>query len=538
MKKTLLLAIVAFLAFSTADAQSVCRIDTVYRFRYVDGSTTKTPLGRTIYAPSPGNPATTFRSNIVQEFKNGAYVNKSKSDLAFNSSCTNNATEEIYSDWDSASTSWIVNYKANATLNADCNFTEYISQIPNGSGVLVNNEKYEYSYNSKGKQTLQLTSKWANGAWRNFEKYTFTFQNDTLRTNALQEKWDTTSSAWVNVRKIEAQYDANGRKLNEEIYQWDAASSAWKGVQKEVSVYGANGLTSFERLQWDPSTSSFINDQKFLYTRNSSGLTLTEDYQVWNTISNQFDFNHFRAYTYNNNNFTLTSKFSQRNATTGVVTSSNLATYTLNSANKPLVILQEDSSNARGGVWRPLRKTTNTYDANGNKINEIFEQRLLNADTFLTNDLKKEFEYNSNNRIIRETAQKWVASAWGPFAEVLREYDANDCLLWTEDKSSWNNSNSYFNTHNRFEYRVTSVTVGIEDVLENPISVYPNPVAVGSLLNVNLPQASNYLMTDYAGRVVKAGMFNEGINSINTNELSKGFYLLKLNNSTHKIILQ
>lgn len=131
-----------------------------------------------------------------------------------------------------------------------------------------------------------------------------------------------------------------------------------------------------------------------------------------------------------------------------------------------------------------------------------------------------------------------TAGSWVPDTDLLNEYDNNGFRTAQYNKSNWNATGAYFNTHNREEYVCTLISVGIEDVAESKVRVYPNPVTKGDILTINTAEATNYMLLDNAGRNIRSGMMNEGINTISTNDLSAGFYFLKLNNSTHKIILQ
>lgn len=82
--------------------------------------------------------------------------------------------------------------------------------------------------------------------------------------------------------------------------------------------------------------------------------------------------------------------------------------------------------------------------------------------------------------------------------------------------------------------------LGIDDVLEDDLSIYPNPVA--DQLTLNLPQLNYYdiKLTDAQGRFV--ARFDSNNNSLDVSNLPNGIYLLTISteggNSSRKIIVQ
>ncbi len=77
------------------------------------------------------------------------------------------------------------------------------------------------------------------------------------------------------------------------------------------------------------------------------------------------------------------------------------------------------------------------------------------------------------------------------------------------------------------------VNVGVEDLVENPLVVYPNPVT-GNYINVKLPingQEWNYELVDISGKIIQSGKLNgsPGITQIELlNDVNNGEYLLKI----------
>ena len=79
-------------------------------------------------------------------------------------------------------------------------------------------------------------------------------------------------------------------------------------------------------------------------------------------------------------------------------------------------------------------------------------------------------------------------------------------------------------------------TLGTEDFNTSSLKLYPNPVL--SVVNVDNNLTNQpYNIIDTLGKVILKGKLNEGNNSINVEQLSKGIYYLKVaNNKANKFI--
>lgn len=70
-------------------------------------------------------------------------------------------------------------------------------------------------------------------------------------------------------------------------------------------------------------------------------------------------------------------------------------------------------------------------------------------------------------------------------------------------------------------------------LLENEISIYPNPVK-GNLLYIKNANVKEYLIFDMSGKQVKAGTINN--KNVNVRSLTKGIYLIKIGKNTKRFI--
>jgi len=540
MKKSLLIYLLGWLTFSFADAQTTCRVDTTYNYKFIDGSTTKTLTGRTIDYPGSdiqGIEQPTPR--LVQDFKNNTWVNNSKREVSYNAA--GYYTEYKVSIWDSASAAWVLDYQENVTYDAGNRWLEYAMKETNG-GTLVNTFKALYEYNPAGKQTKYHSFNWDNvaNAWINQVQTLSTYNASNLAIEVLTQAWDAVASAWVNSERTLFDYNASGKEIFKESYTWDAGASAWKGIESSTTTYDAQGyLAELTVKSWDLGSNSFINLAKRIETHSTNGNLLTREYQNWVHSLSEFKRAQYITFTYDANNEQTGAMTRLYNTTTGIAYSAQRSTITLNAAKLRLMVYDEDSSASTGGIWRDFRKWTYTYDANNNKTAELY-QVWNNADNALRNVQRTTQTFNSNNQLLQTTLDYWGATSgsWVPGTDLLNEYDNNGFRTASEFKSNWNATGTYYDTHNRYEYICTLVSVGIENMEDYVASIYPNPIARGSELLVDVAQSADFILVDFFGRVLRRGHFNSGNNTLNTTELSTGFYLLHFSGRSFKVVIQ
>lgn len=78
--------------------------------------------------------------------------------------------------------------------------------------------------------------------------------------------------------------------------------------------------------------------------------------------------------------------------------------------------------------------------------------------------------------------------------------------------------------------QVCAVSTSINEVEMTETSVYPNPVAAGSTLNITLSEAGNYTINviSTTGAMVSSSSLNGSTTTINTNNMSTGLYLVNV----------
>jgi hypothetical protein len=82
-----------------------------------------------------------------------------------------------------------------------------------------------------------------------------------------------------------------------------------------------------------------------------------------------------------------------------------------------------------------------------------------------------------------------------------------------------------------------AATAELNDVSENEISLFPNPVSTH--LNISSSDSSKeYFVTDGTGIIMLKGFLKEGINLIEIENLSNGMYFLHIENNSEKVFIK
>ncbi len=79
------------------------------------------------------------------------------------------------------------------------------------------------------------------------------------------------------------------------------------------------------------------------------------------------------------------------------------------------------------------------------------------------------------------------------------------------------------------DFIIVDSTIGIAELLDDALKVYPNPVEYGNLLHVEAPaEIEAYLLFDYTGKIVESGSVGDIYLDIDMSKRESGIYLIKL----------
>jgi hypothetical protein len=121
-----------------------------------------------------------------------------------------------------------------------------------------------------------LYQDWANDAWVNSERMSFSFDDKSNLLEYLYEKW--IDSAWTNFEKTSYNYDENSNLLTDLSQIWE--NNNWANYNKTSYTYNESGSQTGEHGQtW--RNNEWADLYRFQYTYNEDGLVIYLLYEEW-----------------------------------------------------------------------------------------------------------------------------------------------------------------------------------------------------------------------------------------------------------------
>ena len=302
------------------------------------------------------------------------------------------------------------------------------------------------------------------------------------------------AGTWFNGSRTQNTY--TGDNLTEEIESnWNG--SAWVNSFRIQSTFAGNNLTEEIESNWDGA--NWINSLRRQNTYTNGNLT-EEIESNWDG-ANWVLFSR-AEYNYNGSNQLENDLFQLRNAEGTSWENANRSVYTYNAD----LLEQEEYQewNAVNSTWVNLELRTYSYE--GSDISEIISS-FWDGFEYLLED-KSLLSYNADGLIAQIIFQEYFDSDWENATRVTFVYPACQSLS-TEEFATFD------------------------------FSFHPNP-SNDKLKILNLPQggaALNYNIYDLSGRLVQKGKLNSDF-TINTQNITDGLYILKLNNELHSVAKQ
>ena len=381
--------------------------------------------------------------------------------------------------------------------------------------------RFTYTYDLNGNESTMLFEICDTNMWVNDTKVTRTFDANGNMTLAIVEFWDV--NAWVNAMKGIITYDSHGNELTAITQQWD--TNVWVNSDRETSTYNSNNnkLTYLDEV-WQ--TNAWENSSKDTYTYDASGNLLTDIFQDWQT--NAWENAGRDTYTYDINGNELTELYEQWHTNTWE--NSNKATFTYNTHGNPLTEVYEDwqptlKDHINIKAWDISRQVTYTYDSNENILNVLIEswQNYKEMST-----IKFSFTYDTNGNSLTGKCEKLNSTNWLPEMGFLPIYAAKEALFEV--------------TAYRYQASFKSFNTKIAEFNANKsLYIYPNPATNNITVNytsLNENKGSMIAIYNIQGQLLQQVPLQQENQQIDISALSKGVYLLKLNNSPNTAVVK
>lgn len=357
------------------------------------------------------------------------------------------------------------------------------------------------------KETILLS--WENGAWVNRSKTIETWNTAYTRSESIQQLWN--NGQWNNEYKyvMDVIIDfANNiiRIQNVETHAWQ--NSAWTLLGRSTYTYDSNNflVEISNKMQLGPQ---LIEMAKIVFINNSVGMPLIETDQSLNFQTMQLENEGKILYTYNNTN----PKYLETELEQAWVNSNwydtTKYTYVRNSL---LNVTSELDQYFIGGSGSPINNnlTETNYDQSGKyDLETIYKQWNFGTNQWQLN-WKRTLTYNANWDLTLELAETYDSGNYTPWFRTTYTYNSNNQVIeeFTENyiAKGWENSDKRL-----ISYSPTSVSDenGITDysLAQN----YPNPFNPSTTISFQLPNSSvvNLKVFDILGNEVAVLVNNE-----------------------------
>lgn len=273
----------------------------------------------------------------------------------------NNLDYLIYKNWNPASGDWQNSQQIIEQYSATNNFLSSLSQHwDNILGDWANDFRYHGIYSS-GDDLLadsnliwnSATSTWGNAAFSTINHYTYDSHHNSIKdtswlwsvsNNMWLPRWaddsisynasdkmvyersqyfDTSSMIWnkTDIYKVvydaagnaisdttwvnglpyflgTFSYDAAGRRLSYNLSYWDNPTGKWKDSMEYDNTYDSHGKTLAYVYKFATHGKGLVNQIRYLYTYNSYGETLLNEYDTWDTAAGSWFKQDFENYYY------------------------------------------------------------------------------------------------------------------------------------------------------------------------------------------------------------------------------------------------
>ena len=153
------------------------------------------------------------------------WENNNMNEYAYDSKGNNTYYRESY--WNNSSNIYEPNTSYSYTYNASNKVTVEIDTNTNGSSPQI--RKIDYTYDTKGNNTLKTTYTWDGTQWKLSSKDEYTFDANNNNTLHISYNWSTT---WIGNEKKEYIMDANGNPISTINYIWNITLNQWIYGQK------------------------------------------------------------------------------------------------------------------------------------------------------------------------------------------------------------------------------------------------------------------------------------------------------------------
>jgi len=406
----------------------------------------------------------------------------------------------------------------------------------------LNSKIIHVVYDKNNNVTSKTEQGWYHGTWIDSLQYTYSYNAENYLLGVATKNWD--GNAWVNTQRETQTFDENHNQTSYALQIWNGSS--WDNFLSFTATYTNNKQTS---LVWYGG--NVFKDSKYTETYDSNNNMITEIFQEWNDILNDWENSSKSVFAYDLNN-NLSSETRQIwNSGINNWENSMLHSFTYDAANKKISATDQSWNY---NVWENSGKVIYTYDANHNLTKELFLSWQGGA---WTNFMQYLHTFDDRDNEVNELDQNWDGSNWTNSAQSIQTFDDRNKqtseleLSWMG--SSWVNSLQNFHVYDENGFEKTSsrktwnyggtdtvilgdstynyyhiVITGMPGLAEDNVLIYPNPAKGKFNIRSSIPISALEIYNLAGKRIYADFKYNQQTsNEIDLSSYSKGVYILK-----------
>ncbi|UOQ73881.1 T9SS type A sorting domain-containing protein [Hymenobacter cellulosilyticus] len=381
--------------------------------------------------------------------------------------------QEVEYYWDTTINRWQVGGKRINTYNSQGLLTQQVDQ---DSATAVAYSRTLYSYNAQGKETSYTRQDWTNNAWLNDNRYLTTF--DSYGNETLYETQDWVNNAWVTRNAYQSVYSYNAAGQITQVILKELENGAYENTDRISYTYTNGQLSALLYEEWNAG--AWQNDERIVDI-------------VW------YDYASNRPASYREQTFDGTAFVDE-----------NRYTLTYGANGNYVEIKEVFNINA----WFNYRRTTETYDSQGNPLTYTYDSWTNNAWEQMDGN-RSFYAYNSSNVMLRRVQQS--------FDDATSQY-----------------VNSFKDSYSSFQ----TITLAARNAaLEAQTALYPNPASGVVTLEVGgvaKAEAASGEVRNALGQLVQRFSVQPQAGKLSTqldlSGLKSGVYTVRLQTSEGAIV--
>lgn len=229
---------------------------------------------------------------------------------------TNTGITTLSKIWNPRKDIWVNYYQSNIISTTDGYMQDITTQKWDTLiDAWQNDSRMSFIYNNSNDAISSIGEQWLKGSWKVVEqdKYEYTY-DITGKRSFYHQRWDTITNIWVNYDKRDYLNDNHKLMLEEQRQTWNKNSNSWVYYYKGVNTYNSNQKLEISKDQDYYISTGWSDSGQSNYIYDSNGDLINELIQIWTDEINSSVkiLKNFSQDNYtNNNDGTVFQKISQ-----------------------------------------------------------------------------------------------------------------------------------------------------------------------------------------------------------------------------------